>query len=114
MRHFFVGFFLSSSCATCGMCPLSTVVWFSSSCYGAFWCVGDLNGKADSIKTSSQIMVVSMLQNLSHMYYSHHRIIKYVGFKPIHCAINLDIASSSRVLHEFDYMSIEYITSLNQ
>ena len=57
-----------------------------------------------SIKTSSQIMIISMLQNLSHMYYSHHKIIKRVSFKSIHCAINLDVASSSKVFSEFDYL----------
>ena len=38
------------------------------------------------------------------MYYNHHRIIKCIGFKPIHCAINLDVISSSRVFNEFDYV----------
>ena len=92
--------FLLSSCTT---------VWFSSSYCGAFWCVGDSNGKVDSIKTSSQIMVVSMLHNLSHMYYSLHRIIKCVGFKPIHCAINLDDASSSRVFSKFDSFLLDIL-----
>ena len=36
------------------------------------------------------------------MYYNYHRIIKCVGFKSIHCAINLDIASSFRVFSEFN------------
>ena len=36
------------------------------------------------------------------MYFSHHRIIKYVGFKPIHCTINLDDTSSSRVFSKFN------------
>ena len=67
-----------------------------------FWWVGDSNGKAYSINTSSQIMIVNMLQNFSHMYYSYHRIIKCIGFKPIHCAINLNATSSSRFLNEFD------------
>ena len=49
-------------------------------------------------------MVVNMLQNLSHMYSSHHRIINYVGLKLIHYAINLDVALSSRVFSEFDYV----------
>ena len=30
------------------------------------------------------------------MYFSHHRIIKCVCFKSIHCTINLDVTSSSR------------------
>ena len=57
--YFFI--FLLLSCPTCGLRRLNTAVWFSSSCYGALWCVGDLNNKTYSIKISSQIMVVSML-----------------------------------------------------
>ena len=38
------------------------------------------------------------------MYYSHHIIIKCVVFKSIHCAINLDDASSSTVFSKFDYV----------
>ena len=46
--------FLSLSCAACGLCRLSTSIWFSSFYYyGVFWCVGDFNGKTNSIKTSS-------------------------------------------------------------
>ena len=37
------------------------------------------------------------------MYSSYYRIIKYVGFKPIHYAINLDVVSFSNVFNEFDY-----------
>ena len=96
--------FLSSSCATCGLYRFRKTVWFSSSYYDDFWCVGNSNGKIDSIKTSSQIMVVSMLQNWSHIYSSHHRIIKCVGFKSIHCTINLNVATSSKVFSEFDYI----------
>ena len=36
-------------------------------------------------------MCVNILQNWSHIYYNHHRIIKCVGFKPIYCVINLDV-----------------------
>ena len=38
------------------------------------------------------------------MYSSHHRIIKCIDFKPINCAINLDVASSFRVFSKFDYL----------
>ena len=43
------------------------------------------------------------------MYYSHHRIIKYVDFESIHCAINLDAASFFRVFSEFDYVFISNV-----
>ena len=98
--------FLSSSCEVCGLFRLSMTVWFSSSYCGAFWCVGDLNSKTDSIKTSSKIMIFSILLNWIHMYFSHYRIIKYVGFKLIYCAIDLDVVSSFRVFSELDYLFI--------
>ena len=47
-----------------------------------------------------------MLQNLIYIYSSYHRIIKCVGFKPIYCAINLDVASSSKIFSEFDFLFI--------
>ena len=99
---FFV--FLLSSCTTCGLCLLSTIVWFLSSHCGVFLYVNDSNRKANSIKQSHQIMIINILQNLSHMYSSHHRIIKCVGFKPIHCVTYLDDVSSFRVFNEFDYV----------
>ena len=36
------------------------------------------------------------------MYSDNHIIIKYVGFKPINYAINLDAVSSSIVFNEFN------------
>ena len=42
------------------------------------------------------------MQDWSHMYSSHHKMIKCVGFESIHYAINLDVTSSSRVFSEFD------------
>ena len=50
-------------------------------------------------------MIVNMLQNLSHMYSSHFKIIKCVSFKPIHYVINLDVASSFKVF-KFDCVQI--------
>ena len=38
------------------------------------------------------------------MYYNHYIIIKYIGFKPIHCTINLDATPSFKVFSEFDYV----------
>ena len=68
--------------------------------------MGDSNDKADLIKTTSQIIVINMLENYSHMYSSHHKIIKYVGFKSIHCAINLNVTSSLKVFNKFDSLFI--------
>ena len=38
------------------------------------------------------------------MYSSFRRIIKCVGFKPIRCAIYLNITSSFKLFNEFDYL----------
>ena len=43
------------------------------------------------------------------MYFSHHRIIKYVGFEPIYCAINLDDTPSFRVFNEFDFVFLSNV-----
>ena len=40
------------------------------------------------------------------MYSSYYKITKCVGFKPIHCSINLDVVSSFKVFSEFDYLFI--------
>ena len=54
-----------------------------------------------------------MLQNESHMYYSHNSnikcvgsTIKYIGFESIHYAINLDDVLSFMVFSDFDYMFV--------
>ena len=71
--------------------------------------MGDSNGKAGLIKTSSQIMIVIMLYNLIHMYFIYHRIIKCISFKLIYYAINLDVVSSYKVFSEFDYLFISHV-----
>ena len=43
------------------------------------------------------------------MYYSHYKIIKYVGFESIIYIINLDVTSSSKVFNEIDYMFLSNI-----
>ena len=45
-------------------------------------------------------MVVSMLQNLSHKYYSHYIIIKFVGFELIYYVINFNVVSSSLIFSD--------------
>ena len=40
------------------------------------------------------------------VYSSHYRIIKCVGFKPIHFAINLDITSSFKNFSEFESLKL--------
>ena len=50
-------------------------------------------GKVDLISRKHQIIINSMLKNLSRRYSSHY-IIKFRSFIPIYCAINLVIDSS--------------------
>ena len=40
------------------------------------------------------------------MYFIRYKIIKCVGFKPIHCVINQDIMSLSRFFSKFDCVSM--------
>ena len=59
-------------------------------------------GKIYSTKQRQQnyIMVVSMLQNYSHIYSSYYSIIKIIDFEPIYYVIN-GIVSSSMIFSEF-------------
>ena len=57
-------------------------------------------------------MVINMLKNRSHRYSSHYRVIKYIGFEPIHCATNLDAISSFEVFSEFDSVFISIVILL--
>ena len=42
------------------------------------------------------------------MYYNNYMIIKYICFEHIIYAINLDAASFSKFIKEFDYMFLYY------
>ena len=53
---------------------------------------------------TTKIMVVGMLQNLSHRYSSHYSITKFVGFEPIYYAINLSVVSSSMIFIDLVFM----------
>ena len=46
------------------------------------------------------------------MYSSHYTIIKCVCFKLIHCVVNLDVTSFSRVFNEFDYLFLSDVLLL--
>ena len=63
-------------------------------------------GIVDSINRNYQIMIVSILKNLSHRY-SSHCIIKFVYFMRSYHVINLDIVSS------FMVFSNSYLRSFN-
>ena len=58
-------------------------------------------------------MVINMLQNLSHMYFSHNNnvkcigsTIKHVDFKPIYYTINLDVISFIIILIIYFYLIV--------
>ena len=61
------------------LCCLSTTVWFSSSWYDIFLCLGDLD-KQNMYDQRQEVksMVVSMLKNWSHRYSSHNSNIKCI------------------------------------
>ena len=69
-------------------------------------CVSDANDKtySNNKKLQIKIMVVDIVQNFIHMYYSYYKIIKSVDFKSIYYAINLNIVLSFRVFNYFDYI----------
>ena len=54
-------------------------------------------------------MVVSILQNLSYMYSSHYRIIKFIGFEPIYYAINQSVISLFMVFNDLVSMFLSMI-----
>ena len=58
---------------------LDTTLWFISSSCGVYLCGGDSDGQNISNQRQQiKSMVVSMLQNLNHIYYSHNSNIKCV------------------------------------
>ena len=60
----------------------------------------DMQSIFDQTKITNQIMVFSMLNNLSFMNYNQYNIIKFIVFKLIYYVINLDIISFSIVFIE--------------
>ena len=64
--------------------------------------------KTNFISQIYQIMIVSILKNLSHKYFSYY-IIKFIGFILIYFIINLNIISSYII---YNYLYIEYINLL--
>ena len=57
-------------------------------------------------------MVIIMLYNWNHKYYSYYKIIKYVDFELIIYAINLDViiaTPSFKVFNEFDFMLLSSV-----
>ena len=56
-------------------------------------------------------MIVSILQNLSKMYFCHNSnikcvdsTIKCIGFESFHYTINIDVISSFMVFNDFDFI----------
>ena len=63
--------------------------------------------KFDPIKSSDQIVFVSMLQIWNFRYFW---IIICIGLESIIFAINVDVVSFSKVINTFDYM---FLSSIN-
>ena len=79
----------------------------------------------DQIETTNQIIVISMLQNYSHMYSNHNSIIKIVSFKSIYYVINrggarilirpgLKLKSNKKLFKKIKYNKIAYTKSFEQ
>ena len=66
----------------------------------------DMQSIFDQTKITNQIMVFSMLNNLSFMNYNQYNIIKFIGFKLIYYVINLDIISFSIVFIELVFYGL--------
>ena len=61
----------------------------------------------DLIKTSNHDHQYAI--ELNYRYFSYYKIIEYIGFESIIYIVNLDIASSSKILSEFDYIFLSNI-----
>ena len=57
-------------------------------------------------QTYKKYVVPQVVLNFFRSNSSNYRIIKCVYFKPIHCVINQDAMSFSKVFSEFDYVFI--------
>ena len=84
----------------CGLlCCLSTMFWFSSSWCSVYLCLSDLDEQSIyNQRQEIKLIVVKMLLNWSHRYFSHNSnincvgsIIKYIDFVLIHYTIILDV-----------------------
>ena len=86
-------------------CFLSSLLWRFVFCrlVTVFYIfVDDSNEQSifHQIQTTNQIIVISILQNLSHIYFSHYNIIKFISFVPIYYAINPSVVSFSMVFND--------------
>ena len=57
----------------------------------------------------NQIMIVNVLWNWNHIYFSDNSDIKCVGFELIYYTTNLNVVSSFIVFSDFDYMFLSLI-----
>ena len=65
-------------------------------------------GKTNWISRRYEIMIVSMLKNLNHIYFSHY-IIKFVDFMSIYYVMNLNIVSLFMVFRNLYLGSIDLL-----
>ena len=79
--------------------------------YIVYLCVNDSNeqNKFDQTKITNQILVISILQNLSHKYSNPYSIIKFVAFEPIYYAINMRFCRCIARSNQSNYFSFQKI-----
>ena len=106
----FMRVWLSSSWCSGWLYRLSATFWFSSLWCGVYLCLG--NSDKQTIYDQRQeikSMIINMVQNWNHMYFSHNSNIKYIGstikcIESIRYAINLDVVSFFMIFSDFDFM----------
>ena len=102
---------ISSSCYGIWFCVIQLQCFVFRRLIEVFYlCVGNLDRQNifDQKETTNQIIIVNMLKKLSHKYFSHHTIIKFVCFELIYYVINLGVVSSYMIFSEFVFLSIYY------
>ena len=109
MAHYFILFFVIS--LSCYNVCYFVIVWlrcffFRRLVMSIYLCGGNSceQNIFDQIETTNQIIVISMLQNYSHMYSNHNSIIKIVSFESIYYVINPNTISFSMIFSNLVYV----------
>ena len=104
---FILFFVISLSCCGVWFFVIVLLQRFIFRCLVLFYLrVSDLDRQSlfNQLQTINHIMVISMLSYWCYKYYSHYRIIKFVGFDPIYYTINFDDVSSSMVFSDLVFV----------
>ena len=87
---------------------------FSSSWCSVYLCLGNLDEQnIYDQKQEIKSIIINMIQNWNHKYFSHNSnikylvlIIKYIGFESIRYAINVDVVSSFMIFSDLKLVFI--------